>query len=200
MANVTDVNTQPGSLAETIDLLIERTAGHAHVTVGDVLEIFGRQAFGPLILVPALLLTLPTGALPGVPLALGALIALISVEMLIGRKTPAIPSLFSKLKFSRKALIGGRKASAKVIAFVDRHVRPRLNILMRSPFLQLLALVNIGLSLLLIPVEIIPFATAIPGAALILLGLAITLHDGLVAAAGLAAAALAGGGVWMLAA
>jgi hypothetical protein len=196
--NQTSRKAAPAGIGDALDTLLQATEGQDKVSVNDVLEAFGRRAFGPLILVPALLLTLPTGAVPGVPLALGALIGLISVQLLIGRKRPNVPGVFAKLKFPRAALETGRDKSRKAVAALDKLIERRLDFLLRPPWLQLAALACIGLCVLLIPVEVIPFATAIPGAALIVMGLAITVHDGLAMALGLLAAAAAAFGVYLL--
>lgn len=186
-------------LGDALDCLLEKTEGSEKITLNDALDAFGSQAFGPLILVPAILLTLPTGALPGVPIALGAVIAFVCLELLLGREKPAIPSLFGKLKFSREGLEKGRQKGEGVIGAIDSVIRRRLGFMMKPPLLQLLAVVCIALCVLLIPLEIIPFATAVPGSALILLGLAITARDGLLALIGLGAALAGGVAIWLMA-
>lgn len=186
-------------LGDALDCLLEETKGKDKVTLHDALEAFGSRAFGPLILVPAILLTLPTGALPGVPIALGAVIAFVCLELLLGRKKPAIPSLFGKLSFSREGLETAREKGDSVIGAVDSIISKRLRFMTKPPMLQLVAIVCIALCLALIPLEIIPFATAIPGSALILLGLAVTARDGLLALIGIGAAGAGGLGIWMLA-
>lgn len=188
----------PSGLGEVIDALLERTEGQEKLNVGDVLDAFGRRSFGPLILVPAILLTLPTGALPGVPLVLGALIGLVALEMLVGRSRPSIPGIFCKVQFSRAGLQKGREQARSVLAVVDSVIAPRMRVLVRPPFLQIVALLCIVLALLLVPVEVIPFATAIPGAALILIGLAITAEDGLAMLVALVATLGAGVAVYLL--
>lgn len=188
----------PTGLGEVLDALLDSTEGQEKLSIGDVLEAFGRRSFGPLILVPAILLTLPTGALPGVPLVLGALIALVAIEMLVGRGRPSVPSLFCRLRFSRAGVRKAREKISPILSAVDSIIQPRMRYLIRPPILQLAALTCIALALLLIPVEVIPFATAIPGSALILIGLAITAEDGLAMLVGLVASAAVGLGVYML--
>jgi hypothetical protein len=185
-------------LGDALDCLLEETEGKEKISLSDALEAFGSRAFGPLILVPAILLTLPTGALPGVPIALGAVIAFVCLELLLGRRKPAIPGLFGKLSFSREGLEKGREGGKGVIGFIDGVLRRRLDFMLKPPMLQVVALVCIGLCLMLIPLEIIPFATAIPGTALILLGLAVTARDGLLALIGVAAAIAGAAGMWLL--
>lgn len=190
---------QVEGLGDALDCLLDKTEGQEKVKLGDALDAFGSRAFGPLILVPAILLTLPTGALPGVPIALGAVIAFVCLELLLGRTKPAIPSLFGKLSFSRDGLEKGREKGRGVIGAIDSVLRRRLEFMVKPPWLQAVALICIALCVTLIPLEIIPFATAIPGSALILLGLAVTARDGMVALLGLAAAMAGGLGIWLVA-
>lgn len=185
--------SSPRGIGATLDAMLDDTRGKDHVHVGDILDTFGRQAFGPLILIPAVLLTLPTGVLPGVPLVLGAFIAVICLEIVFGSHQPTIPRLFGRMKMSRASVVRAREKAARPIAFIDRLIRPRLTVLVGHPFIEVIAVICIGLCLLLLPLEFVPFATALPGSVLILLGLAITARDGLIAALGMTGA---GGAVW----
>jgi len=191
-------NQNPKGIGEALDALLSESEGQEHLRVGDILHTFGRQAFGPLILIPAVLLTLPTGVLPGVPLVLGAFIALICLEIVFGSRQPTIPRLFSRLKMSRQSVVKAREGAARPIALVDRLIRPRLTFLVGHPFIELIAVICLGLCALLLPLEFVPFATALPGSVLILMGLAITARDGLIAALGMVSAGGAGVGTWML--
>lgn len=190
---------QVEGLGDALDCLLDKTEGQEKVKLSDALDAFGSRAFGPLILVPAVLLTLPTGALPGVPIALGAVIAFVCLELLLGRTKPAIPSLFGDLSFSRPGLEKAREKGGGFIGAIDSVLRRRLEFMVKPPWLQAVALVCIALCVMLIPLEIIPFATAIPGSALILFGLAVTARDGLLALLGLAAAGAGALGIWLLA-
>ncbi|MBI1408061.1 MAG: hypothetical protein GC145_18260 [Caulobacter sp.] len=188
----------PRGIDEALDTMLADTHGKDHIRIGDILDTFGRQAFGPLILVPAVLLTLPTGALPGVPLVLGAFIAVICFEIVLGTHKPTIPRLFSRLKMKRQSVVKARQGADGIIGFVDRLIRPRLTFLVGHPFLEIIAVICIALCMLLLPLEFVPFATAIPGTVLILMGLAITARDGLLAMLGLISAGGAGVGAWAM--
>lgn len=81
---------KPESLAAVIDK-IAAGAGDQEVTVRDILTHLDRRAFGPLLLVPALLNVGPTGLIPGVNLTMALLIILISGQMVLGRASPWLP-------------------------------------------------------------------------------------------------------------
>ncbi|NWG47458.1 MAG: exopolysaccharide biosynthesis protein [Alphaproteobacteria bacterium] len=192
MATVQPGEDDPKGIGDVLDRLIARTGGD-QVSVGDVLDAFGTKAFGPLVLVPALLLTLPTGIVPGVPLVLGAVILIVSVQVLFGARAPWVPARLRRVRVGRERLVSARRAAAPWLARIDALIRPRAGLFVRPPMTQAIALVCVLLSVSLVPVEIIPFATALPGSALILFGLALTAHDGLLALGGLAGAAATGG-------
>jgi len=184
-------------LRGVLDQLLKETRGQ-RISVEDIVRAFGVKAYGPLILIPAILLTLPTGVLPGVPLALGAVILLVSGQALIGRAHPWIPRRLRRIEVSRDRVVGFRLKADRWLSRIDGIVKPRLEVLIHPPASQVVALVCILLSLSLIPVEFIPFATAAPGSALILFGLGLTAHDGVLVLLGLAATGGAAALMWWL--
>jgi hypothetical protein len=188
----------PQGVGAALTLLLERSEGRKSVSLAEALQAFGTRSFGPVVLLPALFLTLPTGALPGVPLVLGAVIAVAAMQLLFGLRRPHVPGLLARISIPRKLLEKTCNTSSGLIAFIDAHTRPRMAFMLKPPVLQVLALAAIALCVLLVPAEIIPFATAVPGFALIVIGLAMTMNDGLLAMISLIATALAGAGVWML--
>lgn len=188
----------PQGVGAALNLLLERSEGRKSVSLAEALQAFGTRSFGPVMLVPALLLTLPTGALPGVPLVLGAVIAVAAMQLLSGLRRPHVPGLLARICIPRKLLQKTCETSSSLIDFIDTHTRPRMVFMLKPPVLQVLAIAAIALCVMLIPVEIIPFATAVPGFALIVIGLAMTMNDGLLAFISLVATMLAGAGVWMM--
>lgn len=185
-------------IGETLDLILTATEGRDEISIHDVLETFGDRAFGPLILAPALFLTLPTGVVPGVPLLMGAVIATIAIQQLLCFTHPELPRALERLRFKRSALVSMRRKTARLVDGVDALVRPRFTFMLRSPLRQAIAVVILALCVALVPLEFIPFATALPGSALVLLGIAVSFRDGLAAFIGLAAAGGAGVGGWLL--
>lgn len=62
-------------------------------------------------------------------------------------------------------------------------LRPCLDVLVRKPTLQVLALACAAIGLVMPMLEVVPFADTAPGVALIAFGLAMIAHDGLLALA-----------------
>ncbi len=173
------------SLVEVLDILKEARDG-GEISLDDILAAFGPRAFGPLLLVPSLIAIVPViGALPGVSWGCSALVVLISLQFLLSHKKLWLPG------FLRRAHMD----DAKFDAMLDR-VRPwfrrigvlfepRLEILLHPVVVWFVAAVCLVLGLSMFVFSLIPGGIVIPAAAVLLLSLALTTHDGLVLAFGL---------------
>ena len=67
----------------------------------------------------------------------------------------------------------------------DRLLKPRLPMLVNALAQRLIALLTVLLALAMIPLELLPFASAIPALAIVLMGLGLTAGDGLLTLVGL---------------
>ena len=55
------------------------------VTFGDILDLFGSRSFGPIIVLLGMLVTVPPiGAVPGLPMIVGVIIILFTVQIVFG--------------------------------------------------------------------------------------------------------------------
>ncbi len=148
------------------------------VRVADVLDDFGARSFGPFIMIPAVLEITPVGGIPGVPTVLALFIALIAVQLLIGRDHVWMPQFVQRRAVGSKKLhkaVGKLKGMAN---FLDRHSKGRLEGLTKGTAIKLVAAVIIALCCTVPPLEFLPFASTIPMLAIAVLGLALTVRDG----------------------
>ena len=76
---------EPEGVEDVLGELDDLAAKGDKVRVGDVLDDFGGRSFGPFIMLPALLEITPVGGIPGVPSFLAAIVALIAVQLLLGK-------------------------------------------------------------------------------------------------------------------
>ena len=160
--------------------------GERNVTVREVVDEFGGKSFGPLLALPALLEITPIGGIPGVPTFLASLIALIALQVLIGRRSLWLPGFIANRSTTGDKL---REASEKLrtpARYIDRTFHNRLERFTTAPFDRAIALVCIILCLSVPPLELLPFASTVPMAAIALLGLALLFDDGLLSLVGLA--------------
>ena len=182
-------------LAKVVD------AGAAEtVSFGDVMDAFGQRVFGPMLMVPAFIAVAPTGAIPGMSLLTGSVIALIAAQQLLMRRRPWLPVRLTEASLARDTLRRSVEKAAPYVGRIDRITRPRLVWLTASPFQQVLAGICLLMALTMFPLALLPFAVALPGAAVFLIGAGLTTRDGYFAVAGLllALAALAVPSAWFV--
>ena len=169
---------EPHSMGDVLGELDELAANHDEVRVADVLDDFGARSFGPFIMIPAVLEITPVGGIPGVPTVLALFIALIAVQLLIGRDHVWMPQFVQRRAVGSKKLhkaVGKLKGMAN---FLDRHSKGRLEGLTKGTAIKLVAAVIIALCGTVPPLEFLPFASTIPMLAIAVLGLALTVRDG----------------------
>jgi len=172
------VSHEPHSMGDVLGELDELAANHDEVRVADVLDDFGARSFGPFIMIPAVLEITPVGGIPGVPTVLALFIALIAVQLLIGRDHVWMPQFVQRRAVGSKKLhkaVGKLKGMAN---FLDRHSKGRLEGLTKGTAIKLVAAVIIALCCTVPPLEFLPFASTIPMLAIAVLGLALTVRDG----------------------
>jgi len=172
------VSHEPHSMGDVLGELDELAANHDEVRVADVLDDFGARSFGPFIMIPAGLEITPVGGIPGVPTVLALFIALIAVQLLIGRDHVWMPQFVQRRAVGSKKLhkaVGKLKGMAD---FLDRHSKGRLEGLTKGTAIKLVAAVIIALCCTVPPLEFLPFASTIPMLAIAVLGLALTVRDG----------------------
>ena len=95
---------EPESVEEVIGELDELASKSDAVRIRDVLDDFGGRSFGPFLLLPALLEITPIGGIPGVPSFLAAIIALIAMQMLIGKDHVWLPGFVERRAIESKKL------------------------------------------------------------------------------------------------
>ena len=67
------------SIADLLDEMYDENSDKT--SLGKVIERFEDRGFGPLLLVPALVALLPTGAIPGVPTICGITLFFICIQI-----------------------------------------------------------------------------------------------------------------------
>lgn len=149
-----------------------------------LLEAFGDRSFGPVILLLSLIAMSPIGGIPLVPSIIGVTIILFSVQLLLGRNHPWMPSALHSLGISSDKLDTFLDKNGKYIKSVDQIFEPRLEALTSKPAKLFCAILVTVLAGLMVPLEIIPFAVAIPALAIATLSAALMARDGLIMALG----------------
>lgn len=183
-------DTDAQDLEELLDQLEEAASQRDEVHIGDVVDAIGRRSFGPLLLVSGLIVFSPLSGIPGVPSIVGILVALITVQMLIGRNYFWLPGWIERRGIKRERFCKAVKFLRRPARFVDRFLRPRLQGLTNRLGAYTVALTCTVIAVAMPPLELIPFSTTVAGAAIAAFGLALIARDGLL---GLIALGLTGG-------
>src|SRR5690606_20602698 len=93
--------SEPHNITEVLEQVEEKTEGEARISIGEFLDTFEHRGYGPLLLIIALLIVLPTGGIPGIPTLLGLIIILIASQLAWGRSAPWLPKWLRKLGFKK---------------------------------------------------------------------------------------------------
>lgn len=180
------------TLTEVIERMV--AAGDGDEVSGDeLLEVFGARTYGPLILVPSLLLVSPLSAIPGFSTLMGVTIVLIAGQMLLGRPRPWLPGFLLRRAIARARLERAAPVLRRIARVADRLVHPRLQGLTGGWGGRAIALACVCIGLVIPPMEVLPMTSTTAGAVVAVFALALTARDGVLAllAASLAAAGAA---------
>ena len=166
------------ALTDTLKAITQSVEGD-EISVGEVMNGIETRGFGPMLVVPALILLTPIGAIPGLPDVLGILILIISAQILIGRQYPWLPERLKRVSVDRAYFTRALELIEPSVRRVDRYIYPRLSFLTHRHIQPLIAMVAILLSLSILILSFIPLLVWIPAFGVLALGLGLTAKDGL---------------------
>ena len=168
------------ALDGVLDELAGACAESNGVRVSRLVESFGRRGYGALLLVPALLEISPIGGVPGVPTALALVVALFAVQILAGRSHMWLPGFLGERLLPADKLERTVGKARPWAARLDRWFHGRIDALTGPLAARVAAATCVLLACTVPPLEIVPFASTAPMAAIALFGIALLVHDGLV--------------------
>lgn len=154
------------------------------VRVSDLADEIGGDAFGPLMLVPALIAVTPASGIPGLTATCGLIIALVAAQLVFRRKALWLPGFLRRRSISRSRLETARNWLAKPAQLIDRVTGKRLSFLVKPPFDIVPALICMMIGLFMPFMEFVPFSGTMAGMAVSLFALAFVTEDGLLAILG----------------
>lgn len=173
------------------DLLEELDAGTKsdRVELGDIVKAFQYRGFGPLLILPALLIFL-TGHIPGVPAACGILMALISLQIVLGRDHPWLPRRLRRISMPRHRLQRAIERMKPLTRKVDLLLSRRMAIFTTKPSQWITGLITLALAMLIIFIGFIPFLPDLLSIPVFVFALGYSARDGLIISLGYLAAVL----------
>jgi len=189
------VSDEHAEEAHTLKEVLSRVADagdEERVSVDAILQSVGRRSFGPLLLVPGLLLVSPLSAVPGFGSMMALIVFLFSFQLVIGQRSIWLPQFVLKRSVEREGLDKAVRFLKPAVRLIDSVVHQRLQFLAMGPFARLIGVVCLLIAFIMPPLELVPMANTTSGAAIALFGLALVARDGLLAMLGL----LATGGIF----
>jgi hypothetical protein len=166
------------NLTDALNAIKQSTNNH-EITFDDIVKALNHRGFGTLLIAPSLITILPTGAIPGVPAICSLFIILIAFQIVIDRPYPWLPKRIRNISFSRQKYIEAVEKSAPYITKIDSFFHPRLEFLTGHVIQRIIALVCVFLALAIIIMGFVPFAALLPAIPILIFGLALSIHDGL---------------------
>jgi hypothetical protein len=165
------------SLADTLESTLASEHEHGP-SIGEITEAVGEKGFGLLLVVLSLPSALPVPA-PGYSTPFGIVIALIALQMLLGRPVVWLPARLKRIRLKpslAKKMIG---AATKFLRAVEHLIRPR-QLWIRSRVGQsgLAIVIIIMACLMILP---IPLTNTFPAMVIFLIGIGLSEDDGLLA-------------------
>lgn len=174
-------------LSEVISSLAGTEA--PRLSVRDIVDALGERSFAPVMILLAAPNALPF--IPGSSTVLGLLLALLGLQLVLGRRRVWLPERLNRWSFDRDGFARLVARIAPWLARFESMARPRL---WHAPYRlseRLAGAAALGLSLMImLP---IPFANGMPAVAICLLALGVSERDGLWLAAGLLVGCIAAG-------
>lgn len=167
------------------------------VSLGDLRQVLGARSFGFLLLLLALPNAVPVG-IPGSSMITGIPLALVALQMMLGRAHPYLPRWLANRSMHRDSFRLVVNKSAPWLERVERLMRPRWRLLTGRGGERFLGAVCFVLALFqCLP---IPLGNLLPAAGVAILALGAMERDGMTVGlglvAGLTGAALASGVAW----
>lgn len=160
--------------------------GNSRLSVGDIVGELGHRSHGPFLLLPGLIGMSPLSGIPLVPAFLAVLIAVFSLQILIGRRQLWVPDILARRHIEAATVKHALNRITPVAQWMDRWFGRRLERLSGKGAVKVAALVCLALSLAVPAFEMLPFAGIAPMTAIAGFGLAILVRDGILMLAALA--------------
>lgn len=170
---------------------VAEAQGNDRISIGDLLEALRHRALGALMFIFAAPTALPMP--PGVSAIVGAPLLFLAVQLMLGMK-PWLPKFITDRSLSRVDFQRVISVIAPWLARAEKIMRPRLTFLAHRPFVYLLGLTCLMLSLVLfLP---IPLGNMLPSVAICIIALGLLERDGVWILVGLITAAVSVVVVW----
>ena len=168
----------PRGLVEVLSRLDSLTRQDS-VELRQIVKAFGEAGFVPMLLAPAIIVVSPLSGIPFLPTIFGTVIALVSAQMIAGRRHLWLPEMLMRRRIGGRGLAGALKRSRRAALWIDSNSRDRLPLLVRPPLDLLPKALCFFCGAAMPFLELVPFSSSLLGAAVVLMGTGMLARDGL---------------------
>ena len=169
----------PGRFEQTLREFEHDIDNNNTVSVKEMLRVLNNRGFGAILMIPCLIELFPTGVIPGVPSLCATLILLFSMQIAIGRRYPWVPKFIGQKRFNVEKIDKGLHKFYPIAHWIDKQSRKRWKFLMTHTTERISAVLVMALATLIYPLELVPFASSIPSATILLFAISFITKDGL---------------------
>jgi hypothetical protein len=175
---------ESGHLSDVLEIFA-RSIDAERVALGTICAFTGRRSIGALLLILALPMALPVPA-PGMSVIFGVPLVLVSLQLMIGRRTARLPQRLAAISLDRGELVRFILGALPRLRAFERIVKPRLGWMAgEGAMIPIGAICTILALIITLP---IPLGHMVPGTAISLLALGLIERDGLAIAVGVVVA------------
>lgn len=169
-------------LTALLDCVEQLTHCNKEVSLADIIDVIGNRWFGPLLMVPGLVMVVPgVGDIPGVSALMGLVVLLVSVQAIFDRPRVWLPHWIADRRVPEAKVKRALKWLHKPARFVDNMTKRRLTWAVKHASVYIIAATCIGIAATTPFLELIPGSCIVAGAAIAHFGLALLAYDGLIA-------------------
>ena len=177
----------------------QTAAGGDTVSVGEVVEALGTASHAAVMALAALIVVSPASGIPFLSSTGGTIIALTAGQIVFGRRSLWLPGFLLRRKIDSARFCKAVGWLRRPAGFIDRHTRPRWNLLLRRPGRSAVAALCALCGLAMPVLEIVPFSSSLLAAAVLPLAVSLVVRDGAVALVGvLILGGALSAGLWFL--
>jgi len=155
------------------------------ISVSDLIETMGSRGFGPLLVVLSAFLILPIGILPGIPGMVSVFMILIGGRMMTGETRLWLPPRLGRVTFSGHILAVSVARAEPAVLWLRPLVAPRWPLMIDSAVMsRVVALILMATAVVILIAGFIPGLPFVLSIHILILGLALSTRDGLLAIVG----------------
>ena len=181
-------------LEAIIDEAIEAADGDS-ISLRGLLAAWGDRSYGPLFVILGFIAGTPLAIVPGAAALVAVVIILLALQMVVGFRYPWMPEFLMAKTIAVEKVRHAQQQSLPYMKAIDRFITQRMTWAVNAVMRRIAAFLVLIISILMIPLDAVPFIVAAPAWTVVLFGLALTARDGLL----LLVAVAASGGVGYLA-